>query len=451
MEKSKPLSKIFNLLIPLRDYLYIFQLTEYNTLAYLRLTPKLIFQRNLQKHGTLRATDYIKSVTVLFILLLTIISTLIYILTKSYLTTAILVLVIIQILSPLIIITASILLKPIYKIKVYRIKNFAKTKISAYKQTGLKTIGITGSHGKTTTKNILFSLINNSYKTQMIPGNINTTIGISNWIKEHLNKNTEILIVEMGAYVTGEIKDSTLIIQPDIAIITAIAKQHMEKFKTFENLINAKYEIFEYSSSETKCLTSKDLKEILPKKREDILYVSEELPDYIESQDILIKKNFPLAYKTAQLLEIREEIIKASTQNINLPERRGNISKYKNYQIIDSSYNISFDTAFENIKRAGEIAQNKNKSLIIISGGIPETGEEEQLINNRFFNIMRESTDNIILLNTYLNRMIIKESTNSILYVGKSIEDSYSYIENTFTPEEVLILVFPELTDLHYL
>lgn len=103
-------------------------------------------------------------------------------------------------------------------------------------------IAITGSAGKTTTKEILHALLSPRFKVLATPASFNTPMGITRVIRESLT-DQEIFIVEMGAYKRGDIASlCRLVGAPDIAIVTQINEQHLERFGSLENTIHAKFE-----------------------------------------------------------------------------------------------------------------------------------------------------------------------------------------------------------------
>ena len=108
-----------------------------------------------------------------------------------------------------------------------------------------KIIGITGSYGKTTTKNFLRDILNARYKTYATPKSYNTMMGITLAINTDLanDYSVEYFISEMGAYVEGEIERICQLTPPDISIVTEVGPQHLERFGTLENVAKAKYEI----------------------------------------------------------------------------------------------------------------------------------------------------------------------------------------------------------------
>lgn len=108
-----------------------------------------------------------------------------------------------------------------------------------------KIIGITGSYGKTTTKNFLRDILNARFKTYATPKSYNTLMGVTLAINNDLTNDysIEYFISEMGAYVEGEIERICQLTPPDISIVTEVGPQHLERFGSLENVATAKYEI----------------------------------------------------------------------------------------------------------------------------------------------------------------------------------------------------------------
>jgi UDP-N-acetylmuramoyl-tripeptide--D-alanyl-D-alanine ligase len=107
----------------------------------------------------------------------------------------------------------------------------------------MQVIGITGSYGKTSTKEILFSILRTKYKTLKTQASKNSPIGIAEIVLRSLKADHEIFIVEMGAYKRGEIARMAEMVWPEIGIITAINAQHQDLFRTIETTMEAKYEL----------------------------------------------------------------------------------------------------------------------------------------------------------------------------------------------------------------
>ncbi|NLY19950.1 MAG: UDP-N-acetylmuramoyl-tripeptide--D-alanyl-D-alanine ligase [Tissierellia bacterium] len=110
---------------------------------------------------------------------------------------------------------------------------------------GIKVVGITGSFGKTSTKFITGTILDNDFKVQNTPSSFNTPMGLSKIINNELTEDKEVFIAEMGARIPGEIKELTDLVHPSIGVITSIGPTHMETFKTIETIIETKYELIE--------------------------------------------------------------------------------------------------------------------------------------------------------------------------------------------------------------
>lgn len=108
-------------------------------------------------------------------------------------------------------------------------------------------IGITGSYGKTSTKEYLAHILSGRYRVLATPKSYNTLMGVCMVINNDLAKNEkyDYFIVEMGAYVEGEIRAICKLTGPKISIVTAVGPQHLERFGTLDNTAKAKYEIIE--------------------------------------------------------------------------------------------------------------------------------------------------------------------------------------------------------------
>ncbi|MCU0370400.1 MAG: UDP-N-acetylmuramoyl-tripeptide--D-alanyl-D-alanine ligase [Bacteroidales bacterium] len=113
------------------------------------------------------------------------------------------------------------------------------------RQINAKIIGITGSNGKTTTKELVGRVLGASYPAVITRGNLNNHIGVPLTLLS-INKDTEFAIIEMGANHPGEIAGLCRIARPDYGIITNIGKAHLEGFGSFEGVVRAKSELFDF-------------------------------------------------------------------------------------------------------------------------------------------------------------------------------------------------------------
>lgn len=110
-------------------------------------------------------------------------------------------------------------------------------------QPDLIRIGITGSYGKTSVKVILNTILSQKYNVLSTPASFNTPMGLTRVIRERLEPAHQIFLAEMGARHRGDIKELTDFIQPSIGVVTSVGPQHLDTFKTLENIIQTKYDL----------------------------------------------------------------------------------------------------------------------------------------------------------------------------------------------------------------
>ena len=129
--------------------------------------------------------------------------------------------------------------------------NFYKKKIfrqAAEKRDKIKSvlvIGITGSYGKTSTKEFLATILSEKFSVLKTESNNNTEIGVANTILHKLDDHYDIFVAEMGAYKMGEIAKIAAIVKPSIGVLTGLGPQHLSLFGGMQNTQKAKYELIE--------------------------------------------------------------------------------------------------------------------------------------------------------------------------------------------------------------
>ncbi len=112
-------------------------------------------------------------------------------------------------------------------------------------QLGTKIIGITGTNGKTTTKELIAAVLSTQYNILYTQGNLNNHIGVPLTLLR-LQKEHELAVIEMGASHPGDIKELVDIAEPDFGIITNVGRAHLEGFGSFEGIIRTKGELYDY-------------------------------------------------------------------------------------------------------------------------------------------------------------------------------------------------------------
>ena len=110
---------------------------------------------------------------------------------------------------------------------------------------GTKIIGVTGTNGKTTTKELIATVLSEKYNVLYTQGNLNNHIGVPKTLL-NLRPDHDIAVVEMGANHPGEIRTLVNIVEPDFGLITNVGKAHLEGFGSFEGVIHTKGELYDF-------------------------------------------------------------------------------------------------------------------------------------------------------------------------------------------------------------
>lgn len=263
-------------------------------------------------------------------------------------------------------------------------------KLANYHRNYLKLpiIALTGSNGKTTTKELIHAALSQKYKTVATLGNLNNHIGVPLTLLT-MDKETELGIVEMGANHPKEIAFLCEIAQPDYGYITNFGKAHLEGFGSLEGVVNAKCELYDYLKQNNKYifLNADDAKQL------------EKLKTYIKK--IGFSKNKTDYYKIELLdtnpfvkLQVEQTII-----NSNLIGDY-NFSNLGAATIIAEYFNVPLEkikNGIENYIPQNNRSQiiNKNTNKIILDAYNANPSSMEAAISN--FNLLKEKNKIVIL------------------------------------------------------
>ncbi|MEM1135432.1 MAG: UDP-N-acetylmuramoyl-tripeptide--D-alanyl-D-alanine ligase [Bacteroidota bacterium] len=265
------------------------------------------------------------------------------------------------------------------------------------KTLGIPVIAITGSNGKTTTKELVYQVLSQKFKTYATPGNFNNHIGLPLTILR-TPPETEMLILEMGDNNLGEIAVLCEIANPDYGLITNIGKDHLEGFGSFENNLRAKSELFQYliQNSGNAFIPTKDpiLKNMAKRFKNPILFGDTGNQSFLQlnEQTVFVsfrteegkvhqtqlfgKYNFAnveAAYSIGKYFKIPyEELVKAICDYIPQNNRSQIIEKAKNTLLLDA-YNANPSSVSAVLESF--ISMQSEKPKIVILGDMLELGK----------------------------------------------------------------------------
>ncbi|MBQ7835795.1 MAG: UDP-N-acetylmuramoyl-tripeptide--D-alanyl-D-alanine ligase, partial [Clostridia bacterium] len=214
--------------------------------------------------------------------------------------------------TPLLIIFANFVNSPVEAgVRQYYI-NDAKKMLAGCPD--LKVIGITGSYGKTSMKFFLTTLLKGKYDVLMTPESYNTPMGVVKTIRGSLKGYHEIFVCEMGAKKVREIDELCRIADPQHGIVTSIGPQHLETFKTVENVVKTKFELADYVKNKGSCFVNLDNEYIRDNLPEDVVtYGTTEDADYYAKVLSVSRQGtkFSVRFPDGQVVEFNSILIGA--------------------------------------------------------------------------------------------------------------------------------------------
>lgn len=416
--------KVLVLLFPVFDYLYIFQILEYRIVDFLKWWVKNFLKRDLQKKHQLEFTT--KIIILAIIVNLAIITRSVYapiqLLGYVNVSFSLILFVLLHQLSPIIIIIAQILILPLELYQKQKIINLAKQKRDSLKN--LKVVAITGSFGKTSIKEMLYTLLWKDFKLIKTPKSYNNPLSIAQTILEDVKDTTQVLIVEIGAYKQGEIARTVRWLKPQIGIVTGIAPQHLEKFGSLENIAKAKFELIEGLPKDGLAILNGEfsiLKKLATRSACQVLFYGP-AGSQVFATDIEINsggtsfllhtpkghqlitipligehhvQNFLAAAAIALTLNLSLNQIKRRSSKLLPTPHRLEIKKQGSLTIIDNSYNTNPDSAKVSFKLLSEL---EGEEKIIITPGLIELGGETRQKNQNFAKQAAEVADQVIVV-----------------------------------------------------
>ncbi|MCR4942372.1 MAG: UDP-N-acetylmuramoyl-tripeptide--D-alanyl-D-alanine ligase [Campylobacter sp.] len=329
-----------------------------------------------------------------------------------------------DVISPLL---ASLVLSHFFeKFKALSFRKKADAKLK--KLSDLKIIMITASFGKTSIKNFLYELLKDDFSVCKTPRSVNTLIGLIKDVNENLQNQTQIYIAEAGARVKGDINEIASFLNPHIVVVGEIGAQHIEYFKSLENIRATKLEALNSNRLQMAFLHSSTLKNEDEKTQiydNDLSEVKADLNGLsfklcqTQYQSPLLgsfnAQNLAVCIKVAKYLGVSEEkIAKTLAKLENVEHRLQKIPSDQKF-IIDDSFNGNFS----GMSASYELVRTYRGRKVLITPGIVESSADEneklsRIINEIFDVVMISSPLNAQALLKYLNKpqiIIIKDKT----------------------------------------
>lgn len=391
----------------------------------------------------------------------------------------ILIISVITYLNTILVFIAMIINTPIEKCVYLYYKTKAQNKLKS--MNNLKIIGITGSYGKTSSKNILSDILNIKYNALPTPRNLNTYNGLIMTVNNHMDKFVEVFIAEMGAYVKGEIKGLCKLVKPKYGILTTIGTAHMESFGSQENIRKGKFELIESLPVDGFGILNGDdplQVEYKLKNKVRIIWIG------IDNNDVDVRAtsikcsnkgtsfdvnfkgdskkyhfetrllgrhnvyNILAAIACGREFGIEIEDLQKAVNGVRPVEHRLELKPLGNFYMIDDAYNSNPVGA----KSALDVLDMMPGKKVVVTPGMIELGADEDKYNKVFGEQISEVADYVVLIGEKRTKpikegLLKKKFDKDKIIVFNDVREAYPFIESIRGKDEVYALFENDLPD----
>ncbi len=343
----------------------------------------------------------------------------------------------------------------------------------------LKIIGIAGSYGKTTMKEILTQVLSSKHQVAGTPESVNTPVGIARWILDKVDGGADIAILEMGEHYVGDVEYLCRLTPPDIAVVTGINEAHLERMKSLSNITSTIFEVVSKAKPGALVVLNGDDENIVKHYKEYVWpdhkleffsknsnsekckvksakFNTEELlweaeVEGIGRVDINLLGEYALgdvdaAIKIARELKMNDAEIKIGINRITSVEHRLQpIKSAGDVLVIDDSYNGNPAGAAEAVKVLSRFVNNRK---IYITPGLVEMGEKSASIHRIIGEQLAGAADVVILIKNSVTPWIeqgiksanqrISKSENQVIWFD-SAQEAHAELKNILKPGDVIL------------
>ena len=351
---------------------------------------------------------------------------------------------------------------------VIKVKNTREALLNLAKfyreKLGLKVIGVTGSTGKTSTKDLIAALLSAKYRVFKTKGNFNNDIGLPLMILE-LTSDIDVAVLEMGMSSLGEIELLAKVAKPDIGVITNVGLSHIENLKTQENILKAKMEITTFFGKDNVLIVNGE-DELLKNISSDVFKVKKIGYNHeydVYASNIILREeeteflahafgeeavfNLPMAGKhnvlntmlaieVSKSLNVSFEDMVRGVENLEATSMRLQVIKKQGLTIINDCYNASPDSMRSSLD---VLSAYKNNRKIAILGDMYELGDESEKSHFEVGKYAKDKVDTLIVIGKYIKNF--KDGFNNdniIMYNTK--EECIKELENIIKLDDVVLV-----------
>ena len=297
------------------------------------------------------------------------------------------------------------------------------------RELGLPIIGITGTNGKTTTKELLATVLSTKYNLHYTQGNLNNQIGVPLTLLQ-ITRTHEMAIVEMGASHPGDIKELVEIAEPNYGLITNVGRAHLEGFGSFEGVQQTKKELYDYLREHQGFIFRNTDNPYLAQMAGDlktVAYTTGTMPSGTNLVGEYNAENVSAAICVGEYFGVSYEQALAAIRQYVPTNNRSQAMQTANNQLIVDAYNAN--------PTSMQAAINAFKGDTYILGAMRELGEYSHLEHQNIVNMLAErKAENVFLVGEEYMR------TTSPYPVFENVEQLHKYLETNPLRDKNILL-----------
>ena len=297
------------------------------------------------------------------------------------------------------------------------------------RELGLPIIGITGTNGKTTTKELLATVLSTKYNLHYTQGNLNNQIGVPLTLLQ-ITRAHEMAIVEMGASHPGDIKELVEIAEPNYGLITNVGRAHLEGFGSFEGVQQTKKELYDYLREHQGFIFRNTDNPYLAQMAGDlktVAYTTGTMPSGTNLVGEYNAENVSAAICVGEYFGVSYEQALAAIRQYVPTNNRSQAMQTANNQLIVDAYNAN--------PTSMQAAINAFKGDTYILGAMRELGEYSHLEHQNIVNMLAErKAENVFLVGEEYMR------TTSPYPVFENVEQLHKYLETNPLRDKNILL-----------
>ncbi len=336
-------------------------------------------------------------------------------------------------------------------------------------------IGVTGSYGKTSTKNYLYRMLTEKYNVLVTPGNYNTLLGVVRTIREQLRPQHQVFIVEMGAKQRGDIKEICDLVHPSIGIVTSVGEAHLETFKSVENIQITKFELVDSLPKNgfgVVNLDSANIKNFDYKSPCPIVSYSIEEPEanvraaqvgynasgvsftmMVNGSEVAFSSpllgggnvlNLMAGIVVAAELGVGANLLQRALKQLQPVEHRLSMSRAGGLTILDDAYNSNPVGAKMALDVLRDFTRSEGAQRVVITPGFVEMGASQDEANYTLGCQIAASADYVVVVNRHNREAIVRglvdsKFSKSNYFVAESLQQAREHLSSRLKAGDILL------------